>query len=76
MSTLKNFVDEAASAMAALYVMDAAVSMLSGSAIDGGKEGASKTADRIIALAIAERARQFKRYQKAMASIAKHGSTP
>jgi hypothetical protein len=76
MRTLKNFVDEAASAMSAIYVMDAAVSMLAGGAIGGGKAGASKTVDQIIALAMAERARQVKRYQKASAAIAKHGGTP
>lgn len=64
-------IDEAASAMAALYVMDAVASMLEGGVIEGGKTGAAKSADRIIATAMAERTRQFKRYTKAREAITK-----
>lgn len=59
----------AAAAQSTLFVMGAVVALLEGGTVVGGREGADRTAQRIIRLANRESGRQLRRMDKHLAAI-------
>ena len=63
---MTKYINEAADAMAALYVMDAVVGLLEGGAIKGGSNGAAHSASKIVKICKTEMQRQLARHDSAV----------